>query len=177
MNTRRNKDKGLDLDTNKFITPMLDMTFQLLFFFVLFYNPSTLEGQMDLSLPADADKAAHKKEDVKPDAKSEKDLTLEVPSDLTVIVRTQQDGVNNGIISALTVEESAGPKAIEGGLDGLRKYLQEARKAVANKSALKLKGDGRLKWRAVVEVMDVCRQAGFENISFVPPPDLNLSGQ
>jgi hypothetical protein len=29
----------------------------------------------------------------------------------------------------------------------------------------------------VVQVMDVCRRAGFKDISFVPPPDLGLSGQ
>jgi biopolymer transport protein ExbD len=173
----RNKDQSLDLDTNKVITPMLDMAFQLLAFFIFTYHPSGLEGQMDLSLPADADKAAHEKEKVKQDAKADKDMTLEVPSDLTVIVRTQQDGVNNGIISALTVEETSGPKSIEGGVDGLLKYLREANKAVANKSGIKLKGDGRLKWSAVVQVMDVCRQAGFKDISFVPPPDLGVSGQ
>ena len=38
------------------ITPMLDLTFQLLFFFITLFNPDSamrkLEGQMDLMLPA-----------------------------------------------------------------------------------------------------------------------------
>ena len=36
------------------VTPMLDMTFQLLAFFILTYHPSSLEGQMEFSLPAAA---------------------------------------------------------------------------------------------------------------------------
>ena len=34
------------------ITPMLDMAFQLLTFFIMTYRPSALEGHMDLTLPA-----------------------------------------------------------------------------------------------------------------------------
>src|SRR5947207_2085199 len=33
------------------ITPMLDMAFQLLTFFLFTYHPSALEGQMELALP------------------------------------------------------------------------------------------------------------------------------
>lgn len=40
------------------ITPMLDMAFQLLTFFIFTYNPSGLEGQFDLSLPSDNEAAA-----------------------------------------------------------------------------------------------------------------------
>ena len=35
---------------------MLDMTFQLLFFFLLNYHPTAPEGQMDLALPTDKPK-------------------------------------------------------------------------------------------------------------------------
>ncbi|NBY02570.1 MAG: hypothetical protein EBQ87_11400 [Planctomycetes bacterium] len=40
------------------ITPMLDMAFQLLTFFIFTYNPSGLEGQFDLSLPSENEAAA-----------------------------------------------------------------------------------------------------------------------
>ena len=132
-------------------------------------------GQMDLSLPADTAKAAHKQEQVDQQAKSSKEETLELPSDLTVIIRTQQDGVNNGIISALTLEQAAGQKPVND-LKGLAAELAEAKKTASN-DAIKIQGDGKLKWSAVVQVMDVCRKAGFNNISFVPPPDFGLGGQ
>src|SRR3954469_6358382 len=93
------------------ITPMLDMAFQLLFFFIINYHPSALEGQMDLALPSKADVQAKDKSQVNPTSEANKD-TLELPSDLTVVIRTQQDGVNNGIISALTVQESSGPTTL-----------------------------------------------------------------
>ncbi len=164
------------------ITPMLDMAFQLLAFFILTYHPSDLEGQMQLALPSDDAKAAAKPEDVKPDSKSEKDLALEIPSDLTVVVKTQNDGVNNGIISALTVEDRSGPTTIrpegaEPSLSALTRYLKSVRANVENKSAIKLQGDSKLKWDNVVQVMDACRKAGFDNISFAPPPDFNLTSQ
>jgi biopolymer transport protein ExbD len=36
------------------VTPMLDVAFQLLFFFIMTFHPADLEGQIELSLPPDA---------------------------------------------------------------------------------------------------------------------------
>jgi len=155
------------------ITPMLDMAFQLLTFFIFTYHPSGMEGQMDMSLPSESAKAAHDQKDVTPESKADKNESLDLPADLTVMVRTQQDGVNNGIISALTVENRSGPEPVAN-LQGLEDYLKKAHESVDNKSAIKIQADGKLKWGEVVKIMDVCRKAGFDNISFVPPPDFNL---
>jgi biopolymer transport protein ExbD len=158
------------------ITPMLDMAFQLLTFFIFTYHPSALEGQMDLNLPSDAQPAARSAEDVKPESAADKNEALELPTDLTVVIRTQRGGGNDGEISALTVQDQAGPAEVSD-LKALLAHLQRAREAVTNKQAIKIQGDGKLKWKGVVEVMDVCRQAGFDNISFVPPPDYGVSSQ
>jgi biopolymer transport protein ExbD len=164
------------------VTPMLDMAFQLLAFFVMTYHPSDLEGQMQLALPSASTPAAHKQEQQDPTAKPENNPVLDLQSDLTVIAKTQNDGVNNGAISALTVEDTSGSSTIHvtgdqtiG--DALTRYLQRIKDTVSNKSAIRLQADSRLKWDNVVQVMDACRKAGFENISFVPPPDLNLTSQ
>jgi biopolymer transport protein ExbD len=154
------------------ITPMLDLTFQLLFFFIFNFHPADLEGQMDLSLPTAADKQAHRAEDVKPDAKSDKEPELEFPSDLTVKVRTQLDGVNDGEISAIFVRSIEGKEEPVEGLAGLKKYLEQKRATLTNKEAIKVQGDGKLRVRSIMRVMDVCRQSGFKNVSFVPPEDL-----
>jgi biopolymer transport protein ExbD len=164
------------------ITPMLDMAFQLLAFFVMTYHPSDLEGQMQLALPANDVKAAHNQQEQDPTVKPEKNPVLDLPSDLTVVVKTQNDGVNNGAISALTVEDTSGPATIHGAGDlgigeALTRYLLKVKDTVSNKSAIRLQADSHLKWDNVVQVMDACRKAGFENISFVPPPDLNLTSQ
>jgi biopolymer transport protein ExbD len=152
------------------------MAFQLLTFFIFTYHPSALEGQMDLSLPSDAQAAARSTEDVKPESAADKEQTLELPTDLTVMIRTQRGGGNDGEISALTVQDQAGPAEVSD-LKALEAHLQKAREAATNKQAIKIQGDGKLKWKGVVEVMDVCRKAGFDNISFVPPPDFGVSSQ
>ena len=174
MSTRRHRSEAAP-EVSLPITPMLDMAFQLLTFFIFTYHPSGLEGQMDLNLPSEKTAAAKDKEQMRPDTAPDKAQDLVPPSDLTVIVRTQQDGVNNGIISALTLEQASGPKPVND-LKALQAELTEARKGTPN-DAIKIQGDGKLKWSAVVQVMDVCHKAGFNNISFVPPPDFGLAGQ
>jgi biopolymer transport protein ExbD len=176
MRRARAGDPGLEV--NLPITPMLDMAFQLLFFFIMNFNPADLEGQLDLSLPSEADKAAHRAEEVKHDAKAGTP-DPELPSDLTVKVRTQLDGEHDGDISAIFVHKlnsreepvpGANPKDL---VAGLKAYLKKAQEGVANKEAIRIQADGKLKLRGTLMVMDACRDCGFKNISFVPPEDFN----
>jgi biopolymer transport protein ExbD len=153
------------------ITPMLDMTFQLLFFFIMNFNPADLEGAVEMALPSEQDKAAHTKEKQDPKSATDKDPVPDFPSDLTVKVRTQMDGKNDGEISAISVRNLEGKEDTVDGLPGLKRYLAEKRAGLTNKEGLKLQGDGKLRVRSIVKVMDTCRDAGFPNISFVPPED------
>lgn len=161
------------------ITPMLDMTFQLLFFFIVSFNPADLEGAVELALPSEKEAAAPKNSKVEkpPDAE---DVKFE--SNLTVRVRTQIDGKNDGDISAIFVldnnakEEgivaSSNVKVRNPLLAGLREYLVKRRETLQdNKESIKIQGDGRLKVASIIKVMDACREAGFTNISFIPPED------
>jgi biopolymer transport protein ExbD len=170
----RRKKEGSGVEPTLPITPMLDMAFQLLAFFIFTYHPSDLEGQMDLSLPSEVTPRAEKPQDVDPSQKADKNQTLELPTDVTVIVNTQRDGVNDGQISALHIEERAG-QLHPNNLEQLKAELARIRERVDNKEAIKLQADSKLKWDGVIKVMDVCRAAGFQNISFVPPPDFRLS--
>jgi biopolymer transport protein ExbD len=151
------------------ITPMLDMAFQLLAFFVMTYHPSDLEGQMELSLPSEAIAQAQDKEDIKPDAPVDKDQDLKLAANVTVIIRTQRDNVNAGLISGISLQDDAGTSAVDT-LDKLLAELKARRGLVENKENIKIQADNKLKWEEVISVMDVCQQAGFKNISFVPPP-------
>ena len=108
---------------------------------------------------------------MKKDSKTDKNPEPEFPSDLTVKVRTQLDGTNDGEISALFVRNLEGREEPVDGLTGLRKFLKDKRETLTNKEAIKVQGDGKLKVRSVMKVMDVCRKAGFPNVSFVPPED------
>jgi biopolymer transport protein ExbD len=157
------------------ITPMLDMAFQLLMFCVFNFHPSSLEGQMELAMPTDAVTQAKQREQVDQKAPSDKNQ-LEIPADLTVVVNTQLDGTNNGEISHLRVEDRAGKTELNN-VEELRQHLKKVREGVEKREGIKIQGDGKLHWASVVKVMDVCREAGFKNVSFVPPPDFRLSSQ
>jgi biopolymer transport protein ExbD len=172
----RRKQEGSGIEPTLPITPMLDMAFQLLFFFVVTYNPSDLEGQMELSLPSEQVARAKNEKDVDPSKGPDKNQALELPADVTVIVNTAHDGINDGKINALHIEERSG-QIHPNNLEQLKAELLKIRERAENKEGIKIQGDGKLKWDEVVKVMDVCRAAGFPNISFVPPPDFRLGVQ
>src|SRR4051812_15284330 len=89
------------------ITPMLDMAFQLLAFFIMTYNPSDLEGQLDLALPSKMVRPEIDEKGVNPMAKPENDPP-EFPSDLTITVRPLLEGAFAGNISSVHVRNIAG---------------------------------------------------------------------
>ena len=152
------------------ITPMLDMTFQLLFFFIMNFNPADLEGQMDMSLPSEDVKATKDKE---ADPKTPPAVTPEpvFSSDLTVQVRTQNAEGSEGGINGLFVKGLDGKEDPVNGLDGLKAYLLEKSKTVANKDSIKIRGDGKLRIKHLMKVMDVCKAAGYTNTSLIAPED------
>ncbi len=161
------------------ITPMLDMTFQLLFFFIVNYRPPTNEGEINYNLPAPDETAASSTIDEPKPSGDDSDLDLKTNADLTVLVRTQHDGINDGIISEVRVrEEHAGGsestvQTPNGKLDELIAFLKKRRDdpLLGNKDDIFIQGDSRLKWSGMVSVMDACRKAGFPNVGFKEPGD------
>ena len=79
---KRKREPGVEVELP--ITPMLDMTFQLLFFFIVTFNPQSLEGQLDFMLPAQGDNKA--KDMAMVDPTKQADTEIELPADLTVVV-------------------------------------------------------------------------------------------
>jgi biopolymer transport protein ExbD len=174
MRSRR-KGKEPPSEVTLPITPMLDMSFQLLFFFIsTFKLPTGMEGSMDLNLPSEATKAADKLANVDP-TKSSEDAAVDLQSEITLSVQTQAQGADADGISNITVEETAGktsvPPPYSRDLKELTDKLAEMHKTSDAKQSVKIQGDAGLKWRGVVKVMDACRKAGFDNISFAQPPD------
>src|SRR5687768_7936096 len=96
---RRKGDAAPDVEIP--VTPMLDMAFQLLTFFIFTYHPSALEGQMQLTLPGGGDTKAKSPADVDPEAISDPDPAAE--SQIVVKVRTQREGDSTGGISLIEV--------------------------------------------------------------------------
>src|SRR5437879_2009892 len=99
------------------VTPMLDFTFQLLFFFMIYYNPSALEGQIEMNLPAHAEPQT---KDNPPTLNSDSDVP-NLAADLTVILRTQNDGSNNGLLKHISVKSRSGEETLAD-LDALKRF-------------------------------------------------------
>jgi biopolymer transport protein ExbD len=190
---RKNHDAAPEVSIP--ITPMLDMAFQLLTFFIFTYNPSAMEGQMDLAMPAKNDKAAHDTTQVNTTAEPNKEDVPEIPLDLNVLIQAQTDNqytvtLEEGVVRTPMGDLSSLKRHLEKlykdkeasldqklqSIDGA-KAKEDARKEELKKLGIKVQGDSKLKWGSVVEVMDVCRQAGFANVSFAQPPDFGQGVQ
>ncbi|MBY0523388.1 MAG: biopolymer transporter ExbD [Gemmataceae bacterium] len=153
------------------ITPMLDMTFQLLTFFIFTYHPAGLEGQMDFSLPgAGSAPAPEHTEIVCPP-----DVAPEVKSQITVTLKAQRDGLNDGLLSAIIVRPTEGVEVALTGLPALAKYLKDRRDSPRGGAIddVQIQAESKLKYAFVMEAMDTCVQSGYQRVGFAPPPDLN----
>ncbi len=166
------------------VTPMLDMAFQLMFFFLATFNPvSAREGQMDLSLPAKSDTAATAPDKVSPTSETHRE-EVDDKANLTVSIRGYKDARNKGLISALTLTTNAGPEELSGTPEKREKLLSDKLKAERpakagdgdkkNGSTVRIEAESDLRWSEVVKVMDICYKAGFQ-VSFAKPPDLGAA--
>ncbi|HKI33924.1 MAG TPA: biopolymer transporter ExbD [Gemmataceae bacterium] len=173
--------KGINSKVQMPITPMLDMSFQLLFFFLLNYHPAALEGQMDLALPTEKPKLI--KDNLAKPLEDEvgEDEPPKVPPEVTVLVKANvgDDPEIAGQISQISVQLQEGPTPIQQEgvstdqlLNLLTEHLKKVRETLGNQNDVVMKAERRLKWQYVVRVRDACQKAGFTNAHFAPPPDL-----
>lgn len=179
---RRKKKRGdgdQDVNFSLMVTPMLDMTFQLLAFFIITFKPTPMEGQMSLMLAADKAQGGAVAE--KPPEKEAKPKL-----DLAVIVASE-----NGGIDRLQVRNGNDVKDVKGGLDALTGYLQNLRKEYPElgryngpddadpnrQQEITLEASSKLQYSNLIGVMDVCLKTGFGKPAFGPPPDLPGGGK
>ena len=165
---RRSLFQDPPIDVEVPITPMLDLAFQILLFFIFTYHPSTLEGQVEMSLPDLAQAKAPKPENVKPSSSATGEL--ELPAEVTVMLYIRRDGPRDGSLGRIVVQEKQGNKELPD-RTALEKYLEKIRPGLANSHDIKLAGDSDLKNGVTMEIMDVCTKAGFRNIALGKPLD------
>ncbi len=173
------------------ITPMLDMAFQMLAFFVMTYHPSALEGHFEVKL-LPPEKVALKGPAAA--AKMELPSSDEEPTLTDVVLLTvkaagksdnqREDGQPRQIL--LKRPEATAPQVVANVDDALgekepqdmkgpffRKLRAELKKVAAESTTLtadiKIEADPELKHMYTMEIYGLCRQAGFQRISFVAP--------
>jgi biopolymer transport protein ExbD len=174
---------GGGVNLSYIITPFLDMSFQLLAFFIMTYHPSALEGHIDGKLVPPSDVAIHTNKPV-PTNELPPDSDPDLAETFLVIIKSvakgQQEGNrNDGEPSRILLKQpqDTTPATIadsDGTLDeGLKKLEAELKRLLkqpgAVKSNIKIEGDGDLKHMYVMRVYDVCKLSGYQNISFVAP--------
>jgi biopolymer transport protein ExbD len=171
---RRRRKPSEDVEPDLPITPMLDMSFQLLAFFIMTFKPAPTEGQIAMSLP--------------PAEEGGESLNVPDPTSvkpLKYAVRIIPDA--DGNIASMNIREEGaadntgrdiGSDVQTGFLPEVKKIYQAekdraAREVAAGREAppppkLTLEIGDALKQGPVVALMDAAVQVGFTDIAPVP---------
>jgi biopolymer transport protein ExbD len=179
------------VNLNIIITPMLDMAFQLLAFFIMTYHPSALEGHIDGTLlpPTSLATKGNKTEvNLDPATDDEPKLTETLLVKVKAVGKGQSEGGRQDgeprWIELLRAEAGSTPLTVNGNpsardLEDFVKSLEEdlnkeLKKILKEPGSLntdiKLEADPDLKHRFWMKFYDVCKLSGFKNIHFVSPP-------
>jgi biopolymer transport protein ExbD len=141
------------------ITPMLDMSFQLMAFFILTFRPMPQEGQLPIELPKLAEVGGASDPLIPTDDK---------PDEYLVNVETAQ-----GTITGVTLKKQGeGSLTPIGGdpIQGLYAELNKIAKPEAKKPIIKLEVGNDLKYERLIDLMDACKAGGFDSIGVGPHP-------
>src|SRR5947209_1607609 len=164
----RHAESGGGVQLGLIITPMLDMSFQLMAFFIMTYHPSALEGHIDGNLLPPT-LVANKSKNVVPTPMDlpAVDEEPQLQDVLLVVVKAvgkgqtegqRVDGEPSRIMvkrpenpEAVTISDSDGPIS-----DGLKRLTAELKKETGPKANIKIEGDGDLKHLYLMQVYDAC---------------------
>jgi biopolymer transport protein ExbD len=164
MGRRRTREAPIEIVLP--ITPMLDMSFQLLAFFVMTFRVlGPAEGELDMYLPKAGEAKAKVPDAV--DLSKTSDADIDQSSDLSVVI----EATSGGDVSKLLVKDKAASHPVDD-VKALQAKLKQMRGDLANKGNIKIEAESKLKYARLIAVMDACLAAGFTQVGFAPPPDL-----
>ncbi len=155
MATKKKKKKNEDIDMP--VTPMLDMAFQLLTFFILTYHPMPSEGQFVLNLMPAAPATDFRADAPKETAATNPDIPAALKT-LPTLLRAGEGGALGKVtLGELNVE----------GMAALKKEL----KAILEDPTLPfdqalIKVDPDLRYSELIQVIDVFSTLKVTKISF-----------
>ncbi len=148
MSSRNRRGNSGGVEVYLPITPMLDMTFQLLFYFVSTFNPVPVEGQIAMKLPAEDTGGAVLNPDPFQDKKDKYRVIIYAEGGDYKLFDLKGDAFS---------KESIPPD-----LNKLREELN----VIVNKEkvSLTLEIQDNLTYAKLISIMDYLRQAGFVDI-------------
>ena len=160
---RRGRQQTPNTEPDLPITPMLDMSFQLMAFFILTFRPVPTEGQLALVLPdlgAGSPVANINPNEEKPDSYTATvAATGGVPSDITLL----KEGELEARTFKLTPANQS--QAMTDLYNALAKIVQEKRAAKGPKPKLEIQFADDVRYQYVIKMLDDAKVAGFEKIS------------
>jgi biopolymer transport protein ExbD len=164
MRQRRNAEEG---DGVQFpVTPMLDMAFQLLAFFILTFKPPSAETHFVLDLPA-TPAALPGASMGRAEAFSPRRVDSDLENDLWV--RAQADEL--GDLKAIRLGDASVPDLPSLG-ERLQRYIQILD---GRPLRVRLVADDGLRYEEAARVMTVCSAAGVSSIRLADPSTLNVT--
>ncbi|MCS7166367.1 MAG: biopolymer transporter ExbD [Gemmatales bacterium] len=162
-NRRRALGSEMSFDsTAVFITPFLDMAFQILTFFVFTYNPTAMEGQFTIALAA-GESGGETKPVANPQVSP---VETKTKPHIIVIARTRAEGkldaleiIHGGgeriIVKPPAAESDVG---VEFYLAGLNNALASLKKTYTTEDRVVLRASLRMPWGLAMQLMDACRR-------------------
>jgi biopolymer transport protein ExbD len=140
------------------ITPMLDMSFQLLSFFILTFKPMPTEGQISINLP---------RLDTADQAPPNEQLPDEKKMEYTVGLRATA----GGDLALISLRGPAGEAPEIRSLSDLLTQLNQITPPAGKGKesvAITIEADNDLTYSRLIEIMDMCRKAGFDSMNLMP---------
>ncbi len=151
------------------ITPMLDMSFQLMFFFIMTFNPSK---EIELPLPIQDVSTKQAKDPSKATAqatpKIDETKNIPIKAPLTLTIEPQTEGFTIGVVhGASNTQFGSSPKEIE----RLTEHLTKIREGLGDDQGVQFEAKRTLKWRDLFAVRDACLEAGYRDFRYAAPGD------
>jgi biopolymer transport protein ExbD len=136
------------------ITPMLDMSFQLLAFFITTFNPTPSEGHLDMSLP---------KVEGGPSTETPPPSLDDDNDELVVTIEANDRGEISQIRMRAKEETEGRPLGSDSAalFEALKKRLAEKKKA----AKIKLEMADGLVYKIVIKLMDEITRAGYRQVA------------
>jgi len=155
----RKRKEEAPVDVTLPITPMLDMSFQLLSFFILTFHPAPTEGQLSINLPQ---VNAAEKAEVDPtelaDKKDEYTITLSANA--------------SGELANISMK---GPSSDIGDIRDTAALLDQLKKIPkppgrgAEGVSITIEAANDLVYAVLIHVMDQCKKAGYDTVNLTAP--------
>jgi len=157
---RKKREKQLETNINQVVTPMLDMTFQILFYFVINFKAPISEGQIDLNLPPEetggTSSSTLDTED-KPDEYRVTAYSTAGTIDLLTF-KTKQ-------FEPETLPEKNMLEALQARLKAIPKPAPDSK---SKPPVLKIECAKALKYSELMQLMNICREQGFKDVGIIP---------